>query len=130
MDGVLVAPQWPRGACALSVCHRRDSLVVRCELACVVEGAVIESLLLRPLYHEPSFAQAFSEFKPVTVLAYWRRYGFAWTPRSILAAERFGIGVGGSFTARLTRLFPDLLPSFDDQGRTQGSEKERRQASA
>ncbi|RYG22679.1 hypothetical protein EON82_16395 [bacterium] len=85
---------------------------MRCELPFAVDGTPITSLLVRPLYHSASLREALREFRPIGVVAYWRRFGFEWTPRSLVAAERFGIGLGGSMTARLTRLFPDVKPTW------------------
>jgi hypothetical protein len=119
-DGVLVTPKERQG---LSACSRSESMVLRCEVPVRIDGTSIQSLLVRPLYHSPALREALEAFAPVSVVAYWRRYGFEWTPRSIAAAERFGLGVGGSMAARLTRLFPDVMPSTYEslQSAAQGS---------
>jgi hypothetical protein len=110
-DAVLVVPK-EEAIERLSVCSRHDSMVVRCDFPFMVDGTSVGSLLLRPLYHSVPLREALREFRAVEVAVYWRRFGFEWTPGSLVAAERFGIGVGGSMTARLTRLFPDVMPAW------------------
>jgi|GEM_PF-6031879 len=67
-------------------------------------GDSVRSLLIRPLYSGPSLDRALVEREEIPVVAFWRTYGFEWSPRSVLAAERFGVGIGGSMFATLIPL--------------------------
>lgn len=83
--------------------ERRGSVVVECE-ELRLDGARVTSLLLRAYYGGPDFTESLAQDVPFEIVAYWRRYGLDWSPRAIDAAERFGMGVGGSFVATVTRL--------------------------
>lgn len=81
-------------------------LVIRLESELVVDGHRLTSLALRAFEAPISVEEAVRHDHAIRVMAYWRRGGFDWTPRSLKLARRFGLGVGGSFLARLERVLP------------------------
>ncbi len=81
-------------------------LLVRCEPVRTPHDSVVTSLLVRGEYFGASLEEALRCGEPIKVVAFWRRLGLPWSARTTIAAERFGVGVGGSMTATLVPLGP------------------------
>lgn len=89
-------------------CVVPDAIVVSCEPFDSEDGTQISNLLVRPYFKGDDLETSLYEKKPVPVVAYWRRYGFPWSRRSVKAAQRFRIGLGGALMATLVPLLESV----------------------
>jgi hypothetical protein len=100
IDGILADWNPPSGFVGV----RRDAILVDCELFDAGDGLLVPSLMIRPFFYRDDLCEALYRREPIPVVAYWRRFGFRWSPRSVDFAERFRLGVGGALMATLVPL--------------------------
>lgn len=116
MDGTLLPVDGLIGCwdpSASFVGFRNDAIVVECEPTPMEDGNVVPSLLVRPFFCGDDLEAALREKAPIPIVAYWRRYGFTWTKRSIRCAQRFRLGLGGALMATLVPLLEKEAISTD-----------------
>lgn len=106
VDGLIAC--WDPSASFVGV--QNDAIVVDCELFADDFGTLVPSLLVRPFFSEDDLNAALRAKAPIPIVAYWRRYGFRWSKRSVCWAERFRIGLGGALMATLVPLLEKKDP--------------------
>lgn len=100
VDGLIAC--WDPSASFFGV--RQDAIVIECEPFEDDFGNLVPSLLVRPYFCGDDLGEAIRQKAPIPIVAYWRRYGFAWSKRSVHWAQRFRVGLGGALMATLVPL--------------------------